>query len=423
MAPGLVVVFDGGSPTLRAHSLTREVTRIGRGAPCDLLIDDVSASRVHAEVSVSPGGVVIRDLGSRNGTYVDGERVHGTLEYASPRVMRIGGTVMFFTSDVSAYEDAHVRVENGVVLGLAMQRAYERLKAAGDDGRTCLISGESGTGKEHCAHRYYASRGMGEMVIVNCAAIPKDLAEAAFFGAKKGSHSGAAFDVEGHFEAADRGVLFLDEVGTLDLAIQAKLLRAVETKHFTPVGSTKSRLVNVAVCAATNADLEDDVARGTFRMDLYQRLKLTSVAVPPLRERPEEIGYLVEMATSRVAGAKATGALVEECLLRAWRDTNARGLFSAVENAARAARGEGRDQVLAADLDKRARSDAWPDQAVAPAVPPPVTEVLSDKERKAKALVEAYGELGNVDRAAEKAGVGRTTAYAILNERGIKPRK
>jgi two-component system response regulator HydG len=181
--------------------------------------------------------------------------------------------------------------------------------------------------------------------------------------------------------------------------------------------------VNVAVCAATNADLEDDVARGTFRMDLYQRLKLTSVAVPPLRERPEEIGYLVEMATSRVAGAKATGALVEECLLRAWRDTNARGLFSAVENAARAARGEGRDQVLAADLDKRARSDAWPDQAVAPAVPPPVTEVLSDKERKAKALVEAYGELGNVDRAAEKAGVGRTTAYAILNERGIKPRK
>ena len=158
-----------------------------------------------------------------------------------------------------------------------------------------LIYGESGTGKELVAHAIHAQslRKEGLFVELNCAAIPEELIESELFGHRKGSFSGAASDKEGKFQRADGGTLFLDEVGDMSLTTQSKVLRALDEGRVAPVGGEDSIVVDVRVIAATNKDLEDEIARGNFREDLFYRLNVIPFFVPPLREHPEDISQLV----------------------------------------------------------------------------------------------------------------------------------
>jgi DNA-binding NtrC family response regulator len=180
-----------------------------------------------------------------------------------------------------------------------MQQVYSALQRVADTDVTVLLTGESGTGKELAARALHAlsSRSEKPFVAVNCAAIPADLADATFFGARKGAFTGADRDRPGYFEAAAGGTLFLDEVGELPLDLQAKLLRVLQERKVTAVGDVDEIDVDVRLVAATNRDLQAEAAAGQFRQDLYYRLAVVPVHMPPLRERREDLPQLIEHLT------------------------------------------------------------------------------------------------------------------------------
>jgi transcriptional regulator with PAS, ATPase and Fis domain len=184
-----------------------------------------------------------------------------------------------------------------------MRRAIERVAQVAPTDLTVLITGESGTGKEVFAQAiHHASpRRKHRMVSVNCGAIPETLLEAELFGNEKGAFTGAVEQRKGFFEAADKGTIFLDELGEMPLGTQVKLLRVLETGEFSRVGSPDVLRVNVRVIAATNRRLEEEVAQGNFRRDLFYRLNAVQIVLPPLREHPEDIPTLVEFFAHRTA--------------------------------------------------------------------------------------------------------------------------
>jgi two-component system response regulator PilR (NtrC family) len=184
-----------------------------------------------------------------------------------------------------------------------MKFVKERIAKVARSMAPVLVRGESGTGKELVARAVHACshRAEGPFVAVNCSAIPETLLEAEFFGAKKGSYTGANADREGYFQAARGGTLFLDEIGDLPLPMQSKLLRAIQERHVRSLGSTQEDSVDVRVVSATHKDLAADVHAGRFRQDLYYRLNVIEIMVPPLRERREDLPALCEALLSRIA--------------------------------------------------------------------------------------------------------------------------
>jgi two-component system, NtrC family, response regulator PilR len=185
----------------------------------------------------------------------------------------------------------------------AMRQVKERVAKVARSMAPVLVRGESGTGKELVARAIHACshRADGPFVAVNCSAIPETLLEAEFFGARKGSYTGATADREGYFQAARGGTLFLDEIGDLPLAMQSKLLRAIQERQVRALGSTQEEAVDVRVVSATHKDLAADVHAGRFRQDLYYRLNVIEIVVPPLRERREDLPALCEALLGRIA--------------------------------------------------------------------------------------------------------------------------
>ena len=185
----------------------------------------------------------------------------------------------------------------------AMQQVRERIAKVANSMAPILVRGESGTGKELVAQALHShsQRHQGPMVAVNCGAIPEALLEAEFFGAKKGSYTGATQDREGFFQAAHGGTLFLDEIGELPLAMQAKLLRAIQERKVRPLGGQQEEAVDVRIVSATHRDLAADIQSGRFRQDLYYRLNVIEIAIPPLRERREDLPELCAVLLQRIA--------------------------------------------------------------------------------------------------------------------------
>ncbi|MBA3773494.1 MAG: sigma-54-dependent Fis family transcriptional regulator, partial [Ramlibacter sp.] len=185
----------------------------------------------------------------------------------------------------------------------AMRMVKERIAKVSRSMAPVLVRGESGTGKELVARAIHACshRAEGPFVAVNCSAIPESLLEAEFFGARKGSYTGATQDREGYFQAAQGGTLFLDEIGDLPLAMQSKLLRAIQERQVRALGSTQEDTVDVRIVSATHKDLAADVHGGRFRQDLYYRLNVIEILVPPLRERRDDLPALCEALLARIA--------------------------------------------------------------------------------------------------------------------------
>ena len=186
---------------------------------------------------------------------------------------------------------------------LAMRMVRERIVKVARSMAPVMVRGESGTGKELVASALHANshRRDGPWVAVNCGAIPENLLEAEFFGAKKGAYTGATQDREGFFQAAHGGTLFLDEIGDLPLAMQAKLLRAVQERCVRPLGGNQEESVDVRIVSATHKDLPAEVAAGRFRQDLYYRLNVIDIDIPPLRDRPEDLPALCQALLGRIA--------------------------------------------------------------------------------------------------------------------------
>jgi len=300
--------------------------------------------------------------------------------------------------------------EELVAVDPAMREVAAKLEKVAPTGATVLLLGESGTGKEVAArvvHRH-SERADGPFVAVNCAAVSEQLVESEMFGHEKGAFTGATEQRRGRFELADGGTLFLDEVGELPAPLQAKLLRVLQEQSFERVGGTRTIQVDVRLIAATNRDLEQLVRDGGFREDLYHRLAVFPVRLPPLRERPGDIVPLAEHLLVRVGRqlGRPSLALADDArdkIVGCPWPGNVRELGNALERAAILAGG---DALTAADII----GDA------VPASGGPATDgTLKELEREAiKRALAATG--GHRKKAAERLGIGLRTLYDKLKE-------
>jgi DNA-binding NtrC family response regulator len=298
-----------------------------------------------------------------------------------------------------------------------MKRAFDLASRVARVDSTVLLTGESGSGKEVLAQLIHerSPRAAGPFVAINGAALPESLLESELFGHVRGAFSGAASDRPGLFEAANGGTLFLDEIGEVPLGLQAKLLRALQEREVRRVGENRSRKVDVRVVAATNRDLGKDVETGHFRRDLYYRLRVIEIPIPPLRDRPEDVLPLAKMLlvdAARRTGAKVSGFTPEAArrLLRHRWPGNVRELANAVERAAVLADGS---RVDAEDL---------PDEIVRPGrAAGAAGDTLADVE-KAYVLAVLGEESGHREKAAKRLGIGVATLYRKLKEWGEEGR-
>lgn len=320
--------LEGGPESVRLE----ENADLGSAPRAAVCLAHRTVSRVHARVEFRLDGAWIVDLGSTNGTFVDGLRVSGAR-------LRDGATLRLGDVEVSVRVGDATDVEVwphesfGPLVGRspAMRTLFSLLNDYARTDGTVLVSGETGTGKDVVARAVHGAseRASAPFVVVDCGAIPESLVESELFGHARGAFSGAVRAHEGSFGAAHGGTLFLDEIGELPLSVQPKLLRALETGQIRRVGEAQYRDVDVRVVAATHRDLASMVSAGAFREDLYFRLAVLPVWIPPLRERREDIRPLVEHF---LGTATLEPDVMAEVEARPWLG-NARELRNFVERA------------------------------------------------------------------------------------------
>jgi DNA-binding NtrC family response regulator len=295
----------------------------------------------------------------------------------------------------------------------AMQEVFRLIERAGPTDKSILIQGESGTGKELVAKALQraSSRADKPMVVINCAALPENLLESELFGHEKGSFTGAIATKQGLFEVADGGTLFIDEIGELAGSLQAKLLRVLEDGSMRRVGSLKERRVDVRLLAATNRDMEKQVAEGHFREDLYYRINVMSLELPPLRERHGDIPLLVQ----KILGSEWTIEPAAMQTLETYRwPGNVRQLMNALERA----------QIMAEDKCIRVKDLPREIGAAGNAKPrvdahPVEGDHLIDIQR-AHILDVLNRERGNKARTARTLGINRRSLYRLLDKYNIQ---
>ncbi|MEO8698456.1 MAG: sigma 54-interacting transcriptional regulator [Kofleriaceae bacterium] len=424
--PGVILVFSRLviTPRLVARGDLELVVghepRVTAGAvdpPAELDDDRVSAQ--HAAIKRSGSVWQIRDLGSRNGTFVDGVRIDREVRRTGDVVVRCGDTVLLLLEHERGHgsppaDDAATII--GPELATALAEVTQHAHAP-----SLLIHGESGTGKELAARRFHDSgpRANGPLIAVNCATIPEGIAERVLFGARKGAYSGATTDTIGCLQEADGGTLFLDEVAELELTVQAKLLRALETRIIAPLGAAKGVSVDVGVVAASHQDLRAAVAARTFREDLYFRLAHPAVRMPPLRERPADVPRLVErfLAATR-ADLRPHSRLVETCCTRAWPG-NVRELRNSLGQAATIALAAGRSVVRIEDLPDEAGREV---AALAIAAPPAIEKASPNDVTREAVIAALDTATGNISAAARTLGLHRTQLRRLIDRHGIPVR-
>jgi transcriptional regulator of acetoin/glycerol metabolism len=409
---GALVVWSGETPRMLTLRVPPPGLVLGRESLAQT--GDDRLSRQHARIRWNGTRFQVADLGSRNGTFVGGSLVaDGEVTALPPVVVRTGRTISVLLPDIQPFEDGVIHAEPGSVVGPTLRGAWDAVERAARGGRSLLLTGESGAGKELAARAFHdASGATGELVAVNCAAIPAGVAERLLFGARKGAYSGADRDADGYLATADNGTLFLDEVAELDLQVQAKLLRVLETGELLPLGAARPRPVSLRIVAATLRDLRGEVQAGKFRDDLYFRIGRPEVRLPALRDRLEDIPWLVTEA-SRASGLPPHPSLVEACLLRPWPG-NVRELLGEVGRAAHAAAESARKVVRAEDLDGTAGRLLGSGETTTIAAGVPARGKPATLPDHAAILAALRAEGGNVTRAARALGLHRNQLRRYL---------
>lgn len=422
--PGLLLAFTSGEPRCVALPIGQGPIELGRGEGASSLPADPKMSRRHAAVSYTGQQFRIEDLGSHNGSFLDGVRVQSGAASATARVLRTGESIFLLCPDVRPLMTAGVVKKGDLILGPSVQAALGQAARAAQFGRTLHITGESGSGKEGLARAFHAASPLakGPLVALNCATLASGVAERLLFGTKRGAFSGATADADGLVQSADGGTLFLDEVGELDPAVQAKLLRVLETREVLPMGALRPRSVHMQLCSASHRDLRVEVGEGRFREDLYFRISRPEVVVPPLRQRPEEVPWLIAGALQSLAcDLLVHSPFVEACLLRHWPG-NVRELLAKVRVAAQNALGAGGRRLDAEHLSERAGLPIpkAADLAAGCAMPwhPPIPRLggIPDRRRIEEELARASG---NVSAAARVLGLHRTQLRRLIEKQGL----
>jgi transcriptional regulator with GAF, ATPase, and Fis domain len=309
--PPTKIQYGGGGPTLHLRrcriafedegrpldrTFDQGTIRIGAMDDNDLIVRDDTVSRYHCKIVQEDTGYVLYDLGSTNGTFINKVRVREAY-LKSGSTVHLGETQLTFFAGEEEVEIVPSRKEQmGELVGKSpkMREIYAILEKIAPTNTTVVIEGETGTGKEVVAQQIHkmSLRANGPLMVFDCGAVPENLIESELFGHEKGSFTGAIMTRQGLFEMGDGGTVFLDELGELPLDLQPKLLRALEQREIRRVGSNRSLKVDVRIIAATNRNLEDEVRAGRFRQDLFYRLSVVRLILPPLRERPDDIALL-----------------------------------------------------------------------------------------------------------------------------------
>ncbi len=374
--------------------------RIGNGPENDLGLSDTTVSRRHAELSWNGDTLVLRDLGSTNGVLVRGVRVHeAPLEL--PGEFALGSTTLR-VSRRTRRRPAPASLDD-TLEGLhgtspRMRELFGVLRAAAPTEVTVLVQGESGTGKERVARALHALSGRpGAFVVVDAASADAALVRSELFGHRKGAFTGADQDRLGAFRSADKGTLFLDEVGELPPDLQARLLGVLERREVQPLGEDRTHPVDVRVVAATHRDLSAMVAAGSFRNDLYHRLAVLPVRLPSLRERPEDLPLLVERLLAESGRSLSIGAEAMEALQRHPWPGNVRELRNVLARAA-VLSGGGRVEAHHLGLETPPGGLGSPGVSPVPAprpaeshAPPPTLEAM-ERERILAAMERHRGD-------------------------------
>ena len=430
-------VLRGGR--VDVHVFDQDVVSIGATADNDLVVPDETVSRYHCRIFLENDQYLVRDLDSTNGTFIGGVRVREA--WLSPGcTLTLGQTqVRFVPVDERVRIEPSPREQFGELVGAdqKMREIYAILERIAPTDATVVVEGETGTGKELVARAIHQAsrRRAGPFMVFDCGAVPPHLIESELFGHEKGAFTGAVSSRKGVFELAHGGTVFLDELGELSLDLQPKLLRVLEQREVRRVGGGRPIRVDVRVVAATNRDLRAEVEAGRFRQDLYYRLSVVRIKLPPLRERKGDIPRLVEHflqhgqfnrgRDGRMRIRAVSREAMDLLLAYDWPG-NVRELHNVVERAASLAGG----QVLeVSDLPEHLLGAGGtritsPPQPGRPAVP--LDAPFKDAKEQWVALFERqYLQAllsehdGNISRAARAAGIDRKHLRSLLQKHGL----
>ena len=413
----------------RRHTFEQRQVYVGSSPDGDLCLNDGTVSRRHCRIDADLRGYVLIDLDSKNGTRVDGVRVRQAYLHDGA-TLRVGDTELVWRQQPEEVEVHFSPSDRFGALrgaGLAMREVFAMLERVAPTDATVLVSGESGTGKELVAQELHArsKRKSGPLVVFDCSAVPRELIESELFGHVKGAFTGATASRAGAFEQAQGGTLFLDELGELSLDLQPKLLRAIESRTVRPVGGTRSVKADVRIVAATNRDLGQEVEQGNFREDLYYRLAVIRVRLPPLRERPEDVPLLVRHFLRELGSdpdrLRVSYETMEQLRAHPWPG-NVRELRNFIERTLLLASG---DSLSSQFLDT---PPGAPHAMVTPqGLTVDVTLPFKDaKARLVEGFEKAYWEEmlaaagGNTSEAARRAGIHRKSAEYLVRKLGLR---
>jgi len=418
--------------------MERDVIRIGSVKTGDIVLTDPTVSRRHAEIRRGKDGVILRDLGSTNGVFVG--QVRAKEVYLGPDThFRVGRTEMVFTLadeiiDVEPSSADHF--ENLIGDSVAMREVFGILERVAPTDLTVLITGETGTGKELASRavHHVSKRAKGPFIVFDCGAAPDNLIESELFGHQRGAFTGAVDTRPGVFEMAHGGTIFLDEIGELPLDLQPKLLRVLEQREVRRVGASKTKSIDVRVVAATNRNLREEVDAGRFREDLYYRLAVVEMVMPPLRDRMEDVERLAQHLLERSSHNTSVNDIAADVLqiFRSYHwPGNVRELNNVIERALPFSDGSIiaidalPDALMETDQSETQRLDSLqiPHERASEAV-----SSLPFKDAKDQ-LVESFERQylidllerhsGNVSKAARAADMDRKSITRLMKKHGI----
>ncbi len=412
-----VEVVDG--PDRGVQATSAETLAVGTAKDNALVLGDFTVSRYHLEASAHPGGILISDLGSTNGTYVGSVRIERAIVPPGTLVTCGGSTIRF---DDAVRRTVQMGEETTNYAGMIakspqMLRLFHDINRIATTTTSVLIVGESGTGKERVAEALHTASGRATepLVTIDCGALSSALLASELFGHERGSFTGADRTHVGAFERAGNGTVFLDEIGEMPAADQVSLLGVLERRRFRPVGGTRDIEVNARVIAATNRDLRAEVNNGRFRHDLYHRLAVVVLRLPPLRERREDILPLVEHFARELgaSGQPIEATFGAETLARWQRHPwpgNVRELRNAVEAALVVGPGAYTEPMVGSPQDPRNTLLPYKDARAA---------IVGQFEREylTRLLEETKG---NVSAAARTAKMDRSHLIDLLHRHNLK---
>jgi DNA-binding NtrC family response regulator len=419
----ITVLREGGKAGARTLELEGERLRVGSHGSNELVLNDRLVSRFHCVLTLERGAWAVTDTDSLNGTLLSGVRVRDailppgecelTLGDSVVRVAQLSPEKVLRVPELSRFGELRGRT-------LAMRQVFSLLDRAAPSDVTVLIQGESGTGKELVASELVrrSARAKGPFITLDCGSISPTLIESELFGHARGAFTGADRLRVGAFEGASGGTIFLDEIGEMPLEMQPKLLRALENREIRRAGENESRRVDVRVIAATNRNLEREVNRGRFREDLYFRLSVFTVRLPPLRERAEDIPDLVRAFLERMNSTDSerlfTPQIYAELARQDWPG-NVRELRNYIERAVVL-----QDAVEASrPAATRETTDPSTDTSIDAPFKTAKERLITDFERRYLEQLMAWAG-GNVSRASRKAKLDRMYLHRLLQRYEIK---